>query len=373
MWYTTPDGSIVDHNKKVIFFSTQRFVNDICLGGCCFICGASPGSVPFNNEHILPEWILRRYSLFEQTISLPNKNKVRYNRYTVPCCANCNDTMGKEIEKPVSAIITAGPETVNEFLTKGGLLKFAVWMGLIFLKTHLKDRLLRQHLDPRKSTQAIAEQYDWSDLHHLHTLVRCFYSGSEVTQEAVGSFLALPIRREASPDDFDFFDLNVAQTLMIRLNDIALVAVFNDSGGAMNCFEQKLNRVTGPVSELQLREIAVELAFLNLHLDPRPTFHSEIDKTNEVIKIVANRPPVPKLADLDYGVRGALLNMALEHALPSMRFPPFTTEQVQDLVRAGRLSVLFDDDGKFISTGIVPEAASGGTPSGGTASSSPPP
>jgi hypothetical protein len=373
MWYKTCDGSIVDHNKKVVYFSTQRFVNDICFGDCCFICGAPPDSVVFNNEHILPEWILRRYSLFDRTITLPNENRVRYDRYTVPCCASCNGIMGEKIEEPVSAIISAGPESVNEFLTKGGLLKFSVWMGLIFLKTHLKDRLLRQHLDPRKGTQAIADQYDWSDLHHLHTLVRCFYSGSEVTQEAVGSFLSLPVRRETSPDDFDFLDLNVAQTLMIRLNDLALIAVFNDSGGAMNWFEQKLSRVTGPVSELQLREIAVELAFLNLHLDPRPIFHSEIDKTNEVIRIVANRPPAPTLAELDYGVLGELLNKALEHALPSMRFPPLTTEQVRDLVRAGRFSLLFDDDGKFISTSIVPHATSDGISSGGAPSSSPAP
>jgi hypothetical protein len=130
MWYKTPDESIIDHNKKVVFFSKQRFVNDICLGDCCFICGASPGSVPFNNEHILPEWILRRCSLFDQTIILPNESKVRYGRYTVPCCSSCNHIMGKEIEEPVSAIVRAGPETVNEFLTKGGRLKFTVWMAL---------------------------------------------------------------------------------------------------------------------------------------------------------------------------------------------------------------------------------------------------
>jgi hypothetical protein len=240
--------------------------------------------------------------------------------------------------------------------------------GLIFLKTHLKDRLLRQHLDLRKGTQAIADQYDWSELHHLHTLVRYFYSGSEVTQEAVGSFSSLPVRREASPDDFDFFDLNVAQTLMIRLHDIALIAVFNDSGGAMNWFQQNLGRITGPVSKLQVREIAVELAFLNLHLDPLPAFHSKIDKPNEVIRIVANRPPSPTLAELDYGVRGELLNKALQYALPSMRFPPFTTEQVQDLVCSGRFTLVFDDGGKFISAGIAPDAD--GTPSGGAASSS---
>jgi hypothetical protein len=39
MAYVTEDGSIIDRVGKVIFFSAQRFVDDICLGNCCFICG----------------------------------------------------------------------------------------------------------------------------------------------------------------------------------------------------------------------------------------------------------------------------------------------------------------------------------------------
>jgi hypothetical protein len=102
MWNATPDGSIIDETGKVLFFSTNRFIDDICLGDCCFICGAKPGQKPFNNEHILPEWLLRRYNLFAGTITLPNGNKVRYDRYTVPCCAECNSLMGTEIETPIT-------------------------------------------------------------------------------------------------------------------------------------------------------------------------------------------------------------------------------------------------------------------------------
>jgi hypothetical protein len=41
---------------NVIYFSLERFVRDIGLGDCCFICGASPSDVPFNNEHVIAEW-----------------------------------------------------------------------------------------------------------------------------------------------------------------------------------------------------------------------------------------------------------------------------------------------------------------------------
>jgi hypothetical protein len=148
MWNATPDGSIIDETGKVLFFSTNRFIDDICLGDCCFICGAKPGQKPFNNEHILPEWLLRRYNLFAGTITLPNGNKVRYDRYTVPCCAECNSLMGTEIETPISNAVNAGSEVFADFIVKNCLLIFT-WMGLIFLKTHLKDRKFRVHLDQR--------------------------------------------------------------------------------------------------------------------------------------------------------------------------------------------------------------------------------
>ena len=58
MWTKTKYVSVVDAEGKVIFFSTERFVKDICLGDFCFICGADPSEKQFNNEHILPRWLL---------------------------------------------------------------------------------------------------------------------------------------------------------------------------------------------------------------------------------------------------------------------------------------------------------------------------
>ena len=62
MWTKASDGTVLDKDDRVVFFSTERFVKDICLGNCCFICGVAPGSVEFNDEHILPDWLLRRHT-----------------------------------------------------------------------------------------------------------------------------------------------------------------------------------------------------------------------------------------------------------------------------------------------------------------------
>jgi hypothetical protein len=161
MWSRLADESVVDEAGRIIFFSTERFINDICLGNCCFICGASPESVPFNDEHVIPEWVLRRFDLFSMQVTLPNGHRVRYDQYKVPCCEACNSLMGREIEAPISKLFRAGPAAVAKHLANKGSLKFFVWLGLIFLKTHLKDRSHRYYLDQRKGSQVISDEYEW--------------------------------------------------------------------------------------------------------------------------------------------------------------------------------------------------------------------
>lgn len=111
-WIKTSDGSIVDQDGKVIFFSTRRFIDDICLGDCCFICGAHRGEKPFNDEHVFPEWLLRQFDLFARTITLPNGRTTRYDRHTIPCCAECNSLMGKVVEERISKVVDGTPDLI---------------------------------------------------------------------------------------------------------------------------------------------------------------------------------------------------------------------------------------------------------------------
>lgn len=347
MWRKTADGSVVDANGKIIVFSTERFVNDICLGDCCFICGAHPEEKPFNNEHILPEWLLRRYDLFSKTIVMPNQETVRYDRYTVPCCADCNSLMGEVVERPISEVVRGGAAAINDFVVAGNLLKIFVWMGLIFLKTHLKDRTQRVHLDRRKGEEKIGGWYHWESLHHVHSIVRCFYTDCFVEREAIGSFLSIPVNAPATVENFDFVDLHIAQAMLVRLGDLGILTVFDDSGAAMNYFRQQLEKIVGPVADLQLREILVEFAYLNLHLKDRPTFHSEIDLVNEKCRIVATRPQLA-LTEMDLKIRGELLLHAVQHALPYIRVSGLSDEDKANTIRAGKTTFLFNDNGEFI-------------------------
>jgi hypothetical protein len=349
LFLKTRDGSFLDEDRKVLYFSCERFVRDICEGNCCFICGASPTEKAFNNEHALPNWLLRRYGLHKRAITLPNDTTFRYDQYTVPCCAECNSLMGREVEEPIRALVEQGSQAVYEHVQREGPLRVFAWLALIFLKTHLKDRNLRWHRDLRQPDDRIGDLHSWEELHHLHTVARCFYTPNCTVKAGVtGSLLVMSAKQQPGVEPFDFADLSAAQTLLLRIDDVAFLAVFNDSCGAMQGLMPKLDRINGSVHELQLRELMAELAFVNVHLEHRPTFHTRIDGGTGEHSIEVTRPPQFSLKPMDKALRGALLHQAVRHAVGKLQVPGFTDEQITSGITSGDWTFLFDDDGNFI-------------------------
>jgi hypothetical protein len=345
MWTKDDTGSVVDKNEKVIWFSEKRFVRDIALGNCCFICGASPDTTVFNDEHILPEWLLRRFNLFSRGITLPNGNSVRYDRYTVPCCLSCNSLMGTKIETPISKLTAYGRQAVRLAL-HANRLPFFGWLGLIYLKTHLKDGSLRQHLDERKGRQKIGDGYEWSNLHHLHSIVRSFVADVAISQEALGSFMLLKMELRPREEPFDFGDLYLAQTMLLRINDMAFITAFGDAGCTLHYFKDKLVRM-GPLNGLQLREVMAEVAAIRLHMKMQPTFRSLFDLDAEK-HLIYGDPPDYALMKWRPQVKGKLLYHAMQPLGPGVTFAGHTREEAVRLIKSGKMTFLFDDEGDFI-------------------------
>ncbi len=350
MWAKLDDGSIVDSDGRLVFCSIDRFLKDIVEGSCCFICGARRKERAFNDEHIIPKWVLKRCGLFDQTITLPNGVSQRYSTYTVPCCVNCNNLLGREIEGPISSAFEKGNDGVNELVRSGDGLKLFIWAALIFLKTHLKDRLLRMHLDPRKGTETISDTvgYGWQELHHLHCLVRSIFSGAVVDHSVLGSLICWPVTPEMTQEDFDFVDLTFAQSILIRIQGTALIVVFNDCGASSARFDHKMKNVTGPMNDLQVREVLASLAHINLGLAKRPEFATLINRAEKWCEITARKPSAVELQPYDGSVRGMLLEKVFEFALENIRVPMMTTEEVITAIRSGDFTVLFDAQGQFI-------------------------
>jgi len=333
-----PDG-------RVVFISAERFEKDICIAGGCFMCGAALGSVPFNDEHVIPQWVLRRFDLFNKKITLPNERTIPYSQYKLPCCKTCNSDLGRLIETEISEAFSGGRAGLGAYVESKGTKLLFLWMGLLFLKAHLKDQQLRFHADVRKGTERIGELYDWRELHHLHALVRAPYTQARISPEAFGSLLILPMN--GADNEFDYGDLYIPQVNYVQLGDVAVLAVMNDSHAALSKLYDWIERLTGRLSNVQLRELSVHFATVNLALKERPRFATIADAAKEQVEIVAFRPPYVELGDIDYEQRGQLMLHALGPRLSRLRVPRLTPEQIMEGIESGKVTFLFDEDGKF--------------------------
>jgi hypothetical protein len=342
----TEDKTVINlTDKKIDFFSLEKFQKDIVAGDSCFICGASPSEKEFNNEHILPNWILRRFNLHEDEITLPNNTSIRYGRFTIPCCVECNNQLGREIEIPVSELTSKGYDNLKNYVIKNGPGLLFRWLCLLFIKTHLKDTLLRFYLDRREPDYKIADLFEWESLHHIHCVARSFYNQCFITGEVLGSLLILPSIEIDSPGNFDYGDMYGGKALFIRMNDITLICILNDSCAALNSFQSEFEKISGPLSPLQIREIFARLVYVNMNLKERPTYYSEFNDKNECF-IKAKLPnKIELLEPLQYKF-GDIFSFMCSRIIEESSFED--KEYVAQKIIEGVWTFLFNEKGEFI-------------------------
>jgi hypothetical protein len=350
-----PDGSVTDHQGRLQFCSWTRFVRDICEGEHCFICNRTEREVAFNREHILPNWLLRSFDLHGKTMTLPNRTRHPYGSYTLACCTDCNDAMGRHFETPISEAFAEGFDGVLAFIERDGLDRLFQWLALIFLKLHLKDRGLRKHRNLNHGDAPMSETYEWPTFHHMHCLARAHHTGAAIGDHVLGSVILVQLEPDDAEEQFDLASVTDAFTLFLRAGDLALFAVFNDGQACAGAIDPILDRIKGMLNPLQARELAAELAAANLHLENRPSYRTLMaDADGSALRIVGEVDPAgPHFLDKDPDVVGFVKHFLLQHATGSVSGGR-TLEENARLLRGNKLSFLFDNAGDFITDGKQP-------------------
>ncbi|WP_026135718.1 hypothetical protein [Nafulsella turpanensis] len=340
--------TIKNTGGKILLFGLDEFKENIVKGDSCFICGASPESKEFNNEHVIPDWVLRRFSLNDKFVTLPNNTKFRYNQYLIPCCKDCNTELGQFYEIPISALLSKPYEEVVSELEMD-YEKFELlfrWLNLIFLKTHLKDKTILQNRDKRKGEGVIADKYFWEDLHHIHCIARAYYTKAKISSRAIGSFWILKAASNINPDNFDYVDNHTGKTVMVQIGEIYLIAVLDDAGAGFSLINNDLSRIDGELSPLQAKEIVAHLSYINLNLKERPIFSSQFSRSLDRYMISVQTPDDFELFEQHERVSSPqeILAFYSEVTLPDI---PEREKVIQE-VRDGKRQFLFDGEGRFI-------------------------
>lgn len=359
------DGELESSSKtlhyddgRVIHFSASDFRDKIVATDCCFVCGAARGSKTFNDEHVIPRWVLGRYNLFDTKINLPNGHTHSYGTYKMPCCKECNSLLGELIENPMSEMLDGGFELISQRLEEpgsmGGIRRQAlyVWLCLLFVKTHLKDRHLREHLDFRLGDGRIADSYDWLPMHHIHCVARMPYVKGTILPDVIGTMCWYRIDDPTTSDQFDYYDLTNDHTIAMRLGDIGIVAVLNDAGACRSAWHNQIMELQGKtLTMVQLREFAARLATANRDLLNPPTFGTMVNRNlvSTAVTLYSRHDAEPHFADFNPEVFGEILGHALASFLPTLKFDDEKPElSTSAHIATGNVSFLFDKDQRFM-------------------------
>ena len=332
-------------------FGIERFKNDIVFGDKCFICGADPKSKAFNGEHILSDWILREFGLHRRQITLPNLTGFKYSEYRIPCCKDCNSLMGNYFEVPISEAAKGGMKTFAPFCKKVGFNYIFNWLALTFIKTHLKDAQLRAERDRRKGDDSIGgKYYEFETLHHVHCIARSFFTKAKWEPNVTGSLYIGPAKVFDGIESFDFADNYLAKTILLRMHDFFLLAVFNDSGGAMSHMNPNyLSKITEGLTLLQMRELFVRFSHCNLSIESRPTFHSGFDSKAHY-EITVKRPADLTFKEFDGRMFG---EMMWHFCGPTLNALGGVSPEQERLIKQGIVSYILDEKRIFKTDSIV--------------------
>lgn len=81
----------------------------------CFLCGKlfdeDNELDKRTDEHVFPDWLLRKYNLRKQHLTLVNETSIRFNQLKIYCCKSCNNNfLNPNLETPVSNTVSKGYE-----------------------------------------------------------------------------------------------------------------------------------------------------------------------------------------------------------------------------------------------------------------------
>lgn len=338
------DGTVTEIGGRTIFFSFQRFRDAICKQGHCFVCGAPPHR-GFNDEHIFPNWVLRHCNMHNETLTLPNGVRVKYGTYKIPCCEECNGLLGTVYEVPISKAVCAGYDSLISYIEAGGGDHIRAWLSLIFLKVHLRDFQNRVFLDQRRDLGVIGNDYDLSELHHIHAVARAATAGIEIDRDVFGTLLVIQVNPAEKQVAFDYCDNLFGRSLLVQIHDIALIYVLDDCGATSGMLSDQISRIPKRVSQIQLREIYARHLAANIHIKESPTFGTEFVGPNGRPRI---KVELPKFDIHEYqpSVFGRMLVGALGNLAASVTVDGKIGEAALDIIETGRVSFLFNEKGE---------------------------
>lgn len=207
----------------------QAFANNRC-----FLCGTALDGTNRTDEHVFPQWLLRRCELWNQKLTLLNRTEIPYAQIKIPCCFTCNNIYLSPIENRVGQAFKSGPEAVRA-LDRTDLFVWLskVYYGLLILELNL----VADRADPSAGNIMIPEWVERFKMHHMLMQVARGVVKWQPSDFPASIFVFECQVPNNVRQTFDYGDSLYFPFLSIRIGNVGIVASLQDWGSMEHTME----------------------------------------------------------------------------------------------------------------------------------------
>ena len=264
----------------------------------CFLCGIHLDNSNRSDEHVFPEWLLRKHDLWNQNLVLLNHTSIPYRKILIPCCKNCNNGPLAQMESKVSQLLSGKfrePSENEEYM-------LFQWCSKILYGLLHREMMLLYDRSIGSDERIVNKEFleNFSTFHHFMTSIRRPFRFIEFKPYSI--FIMETLTFSNPFRNFDYYDFIAIDSLdgptgvfslAIRTHNFGIICIFQDNGFQKKHFQKLFDRFKYiPLHPIQFLELACKSSYKHSLLSFSPKYHSiaHDDPDSEVTVIQASYP-----------------------------------------------------------------------------------
>ncbi len=243
----------------------------------CFLCKQTS---EITEEHVFPQWLQRKYNLWNQSISLKNGSKLKYGKLTVPCCQDCNTKYLSQIEQKISEFIKCG-DVINLLANQDILF---IWLYKVMYGVNYKEMFLRDDIkNPESESIVNPETFFERNSYNIFPL----FARKKVFFENFSPYSIFVFRIKDSTDaTFYYADEPYKMFTSIILGKVGIICSFQDDGYIKSDIEKRLKiSQRGELTLPEFGDFASFVLYLKIRMRILPNYICKINSDGMIFTI----------------------------------------------------------------------------------------
>ena len=237
--------------------------------GHCFLCGKKINKTNRTEEHIFPLWLLKRYNLLTQTITLPNGKHRQYKKIKIPCCRNCNSTYLGKLEDRIKRTADSGYSQFDK------IPKVYIFQWLLKIYYQLLYMDMNLLLDPKNNSDKSIIDKEFLERYKMcHFFLQSIRIKSNFHKPFPWSIFIFKLQKHKDCKlNFDYKDDMDRLTIAIRMDDIGIIACLQDNNTQEIMFNKNFELYkTIALHPIQFDELIAKIFYKNSLIERLPKY-----------------------------------------------------------------------------------------------------